>query len=302
MIDDVDENNEVLKLTNGYLTFKLTGHADRTDLTNYLVDMNSSHNCELMYVHTYTKSATDPDLLPLFYPHDFTTNWGEMKEIMEDSGISIIDFEEITEQQKIDKYSLFFKTDHHWTPQSGLWAAENICAEINQSYGWDLDTDLFDISDYNIHHYPGAFLGSEGKRVGALYAGVDDFDVITPKFETNLTVVMEDIDFNVTGNFAQTFIAENNITPDNLLNKETTAYMTYMQGNHPLVRITNHNITDGKTALLVMNSYGCVVAPYLALAFQQLDCIDIRGYSGSVEEYIETFSPDIVIYSIDNHQ
>lgn len=302
LIDDVDSSSEVVKLKNGYLTFKSTDNTDLTSLKDYLVDVKSTSNSEVLYIRSYSKTTSLPELIPSFYPYHPTSNFNEIKEIMVANDISVIDFDEITEQQQFDKYSLFFKTDHHWTPQAGLWASQNICAKINESYGWDLDTSIYDISDYDIHHYSGAFLGSQGKRVGALYAGVDNFDVIIPKFETNLTVEMEDIDFNVTGNFAQTLIDETHITPENLLNKNTTAYMTYMQGNHPLVKITNHGITNGKTALFIMDSYGCVVAPYLSLAFQQLDCIDIRSYSGSVEEYINTTDPDIVIYAISNHQ
>ena len=95
---------------------------------------------------------------------------------------------------------------------------------------------------------------------------------------------------------------EESITPDNLLNKDDTAYDTYMKGNHSLINITNHNIPEGKTALLVLDSYGCVVAPYLSLQFSQLDCIDIRSYTDSVKEYILKNKPDIVIYAISDHQ
>ena len=61
-------------------------------------------------------------------------------------------------------------------------------------------------------------------------------------------------------------------------------------------------MSEGKTALLVLDSYGCVVAPYLSLQFSQLDCIDIRSYTDPIEDYISKNKPDIVIYAISNHQ
>lgn len=302
LVYDVDENYRVLSLENGYLTFQSKGNHDLTGLKDYLLDLQASSDSKFMYVGPYNKDTTDVELIPPFYPYSSSSNLGEMEAILKDNGICILNYEEAAQQQNIDKYPLFFKTDHHWTPKAGVWAAQNICAKINASYGWDLDTDIYDLSNYNIRTYPKAFLGSQGKRVGAIYAGVDDFDVITPKFDTHLTVEMKNPDFYGTGDFEQMFIFEENITPDQLLNKAATAYDTYMQGNHSLVTITNHNTTNEKTALFIIDSYGCVVAPYLSMAFRQLDCIDIRSYSGSVKEYIKATSPDIVIYAISNHQ
>ena len=131
---------------------------------------------------------------------------------------------------------------------------------------------------------------------------MDDFYIVKPKYDTNLTVDIKDIGFDVTGDFQETMLHEESITPDNLLNKDDTAYDTYMRGNHSLVKITNHNMSEGKTALLVLDSYGCVVAPYLSLQFSQLDCIDIRSYTDPIEDYISKNKPDIVIYAISNHQ
>ena len=71
-----------------------------------------------------------------------------------------------------------------------------------------------------------------------------------------------------------------------MLNKDDTAYDAYMQGNHALVKIKNRNIKSGKRAVLVLDSYGCVVAPYLSLQFSELDCIDIRSFKDSVKDYI----------------
>lgn len=134
------------------------------------------------------------------------------------------------------------------------------------------------------------------------YAGVDDFDIITPKYDTDLRVVAKDVGYDVTGTFEQTLIHRENLTPQNSLNKDTTGYDVYMQGNHDLVTIKNNKNENGKNALLVLDSYGVVVAPYLAQSFSQLDCIDIRSYTDSVDDYIKHTSPDVVLYMITNVQ
>jgi hypothetical protein len=305
LIDDADKSSEVIKLNNGYLTFKENSDTEFSGLSDYLTELKSvcnSTGSELMYVKKISKGTTDESLNPDFYPYVYQTNYNEIKPELIKSGISILDFEQVVQEQNIDKYSLFFRTDHHWTPQTGLWVSENIAAQLNKEYGWHLDEAILDISNFKIDNYPKSFLGSQGKRVGALFDGVDDFSVVKPDFETSLTVEMSDKNETVTGTFEETMLHKESITPDNLLNKDDTAYDTYMRGNHPLVKIKNHKITNGKKALLVLDSYGCVVAPFLSLEFQQLDCIDIRSYTDSVKDYITESKPDVVIYFIENYQ
>ena len=305
LIDDTDRTSQVLKLNNGFLSFKENENTDLSSLQQYLTELKKtceSSGSQLMYVNKTSKSTTDSELLPPFYPHVYGSNFHAIKPKLQQQNISVLDIEEEINDDEIDKYSLFFKTDHHWTPQTGIWVSKKICQEISHSYGWDLDTEIFNIDNYHIKTYINAFLGSQGKRVGALFDGVDDFYVVKPKFDTNLTVNIKEIGFNATGDFQKTMLHEESITPDNLLNKDDTAYDTYMKGNHSLINITNHNIPEGKTALLVLDSYGCVVAPYLSLQFSQLDCIDIRSYTDSVKEYILKNKPDIVIYAISDHQ
>ena len=298
-------NTNVVKLNNGYLTFKETDNLNLTGLKDYLIDLKSlcdSCGSKLLYVNKLSKATTSPSLLPDFYPHIYSSNFDDIKPILKSNGVSVLDLEESIAKENTNKYSLFYKTDHHWTPQAGLWVCENICSLINNIYGWNIDTDIFNINNYKIQNYPKSFLGSQGKRGCALFTEVEDFDVIYPSFQTNLTVDISDINFNKTGSFYETMIHEKNITPDKLLNQETTAYSAYMQGNHSIVNIKNNNTGNGKTALIVMDSYGCVVAPYLSLAFEKLDCIDIREYSDSLADYIKTTSPDIVIYAITSYQ
>ena len=305
LIDDTDKSYEVVKLSNGYLTFKSNRDYDYSGLKQYLIRLNrtcDSVGSKLIYVNKISKDTTEVDLLPLFYPYVYDSNFKSIKTEMEADGITVLDFEDTIVDQNMDKYSLFFKTDHHWKPKAGLWVSQSISKKINEEYNWNLNTELLKINNFFVENYPNSFLGSQGKRVGALYDGVDNFEVIIPTFDTNFSVEINDINYYETGTFEETMLHKESITPNNLLNKDDTAYDTYMKGNHSLVRITNNKIDTKRTALVIMDSYGCVVAPYLALEFKYLDCIDIRSYSDSVEQYIKTMSPDIVIYSITGYQ
>lgn len=305
LIDDVDKSSEVIKLKNSYLAFKQNSDTDFTNLKDSLVKLNKTckaNNTELLYVNKISKDTTDKNLLPDNYPYIHSSNYEELEKALNSENIQILNIESIIEKNNIDKYQLFFKTDHHWTPKTGVWVSKLICDSLNQNYNYSLNSDLFDINNYTIETYKKAFLGSQGKRVGMYYAGVDDFDVITPEYKTNLEVKIPNESIDISGDFETTMLHRESITPDNLLNKDDTAYDTYMRGNHPLVKIKNNNSTFDKKALLIMDSFGCVVAPYLSQAFEDLDCIDLRSFSDSLDEYVTKTNPDVVIYMATNYQ
>ncbi len=305
LINDVDKSYEVVKLKNGYLTFRQNDDVDVSALKNYIIDFKKvcdSAGSKLLFVNNLSKDTTNEKLIPDFYPYVYTSNFKQAKSDLKNNGVTVLDLEDVVNEQNIDKFSLFFKTDHHWTPKTGLWVSRNIVKEINSSFGWKLDTKLLEEQNYVTDSYPSSFLGTQGRRVGVLYAGADDFDIVRPRFDTDFTVEIAENNSKVRGDFCKTMIYEECITPDNLLNRDETAYDAYMGGNHSLVRITNHSIKNGKKALFILNSYGCVVYPYLAVEFQHIDCIDIRGYTDSVEDFIRKNSPDVVIYAIGGHQ
>lgn len=256
----------------------------------------------MLYVNKAKKDTTDKSLLPDNYPYVYGDNYCELESALLNNGIDVLNINSVIEENNIDKYSLFFKTDHHWTPKTGVWVSKLISERLNQTYKYTLNTDLFNIDNYNTETYKNAFLGSQGKRVGVVYAGVDDFDIITPKYKTDIELKIPSENQIVNGDFEATIIHRESITPDNLLNKDDTAYDAYMQGNHPLVSIKNNEVNNGKKAVLVLDSYGCVVAPYLSQTFSNLDCIDLRSFADSLEDYIVKTKPDVVIYMATNHQ
>lgn len=300
-----DTENQVLKLNNGYLAFKNDGFSDFSKLKEYLFDLKDvcdETGSRLLFVHKNSKDTEDPTLLPAFYPYCVSSNFSEVRPELEANGIPVLDLAEQIEKEGLDKYSLFYKTDHHWIPQTGLWVSRIISDLLNQEFDLGLKTELMEPQQYCVENYPRSYLGSQGQRVGALYAGIDDFAVVYPRFETHYEVEYCDSRKVYSGDFRDTFLFEKYLTPNKLLNRDATAYMTYMNGNHSLVRVANKQLEDGKTALVIMDSYGCVVAPYLSTVFKKMDCIDIRSYTETVEQYIRENQPDVVIYCISTYQ
>ena len=298
--EDVSTDYSVLKLNNDYLTFHHISSQQKPDeitenrFADYLSCMNDvckSYSGNLCYVSVTDKLGNDTSQFPKNLPFEKSID-NTINEI-EERNVSVLDINKKIEEQYNDRYSLYFKTDHHWKPSTGIWVAGEIAEKLNSDFGYSIDLANYDIANYNIETYHNHFLGTEGTRMGKLYVGKEDFDVITPKFDTNLNYIVEESNIHKIGTFKETMIFE-----DVIKDKLSTPYKTYMFGNHGILNIINNNVNNDKKALIVMNSYGCVVAPYLSLSFKQTDCIDIRDTDKNVIEYIKETEPDIVIYMI----
>ena len=305
LVDDVEPSYSVLKLNNGYLTFRgnVMIETDGVDTSSedgviYLDKFCKEHGIDYFFVNGLSKNTNDEDLLPKFYPYvdkengeyDFTVN-------LQKKGIALWDVQKELDKQKIDKYELFYKTDHHWHARAGLWVSKLISYNLNEQLGYILETKKLDISQYDIETYEQSFLGTQGKRVGQYYSSIDDFELILPKYETDISVNFDGQGIK-RGTFEEVLIHRESITPDNILNINDTAYDAYMGGNHNVVEIHNHKVNNGKKALFVQNSFGCVVSPYLSQVFEDMVCVDIRGFNSTdnrLEDCILQVCPDIVI-------
>lgn len=218
--------------------------------------------------------------------------------------IPFIDFTESLRDSDISQSNYFFVTDHHWKPLSGFVAATSICQKLNSQYGFEYESAYIDIDNYNIDHSSDLFLGSYGKKVGTFFTwqGADDFDLITPKFNTSMTEEQPFKEKVRNGSFKDTVLYMENMKKDYY---NVNTYATYSGGDFRLQIIKNNNNPNGKKALLIRDSYACVVAPFLSLQFSELHICDVRNYDYyvgdkiNVEEYIKNINPDyvMVLYS-----
>ena len=232
----------------------------------------------------------------LEYPEnadDFTkTNFDRFAEKLSEKKIPTLDLISEKEEENISDEEMFFITDHHWKPrEGGLWAAEKICEELG--------LPSFNESDFEIKTYEDAFLGSQGKKVGSFFSplGIDDIEILAPEFETSLREEIPSKGINREGDFGE-LLYMGNIEPRDLYSKNP--YAAYSGGDFREQIITNLKNPVGKKIVIIRDSFGCALTPFLALSTSELHILDIRdgGYAAEkpdVREYIEKVSPDYVI-------
>ncbi len=222
---------------------------------------------------------------------------------LREGGLEILDLDDYIAEHGIDYKDIFLKTDHHWQPRSGLWANAILCDYLNVHYGYSINTGIFDLANYDIKVYKNQFLGSLGKKVTEVYAPKEDFELITPKYESDITMFSSATGKTKTGTIPDVFYFMDVFNIPNVYARNE--YALYMN-NQDCALIISHNNkkSDGTSVLLIHHSFADVQIPFLTQAFENFYAIDLRHFTGSLETFIKKKNPSLVIlaYSTTGYQ
>ncbi len=293
VIIDVEKENTVVKLNNGYLTF-VSGKGDYESAARNTIELNSylkQRNIDFLFVMAPGKINKYDPQLPVGIEDYSNSDMDNFLEVLTFEEIDYIDIRKEIFDSGLNQYDYFFKTDHHWTPEAAFFAYQKVSERL-EKYGLTVDETHLDPDNYNKKVYENWFLGSQGKRTGIYYGGVDDISLIYPKFKTSFTVTTGEE--KKSGDFENTMFQNKHIdTKDYFAHNP---YAVYTGGDFPLQIMKNHKCENGKKILLIRNSFACTLAPFIALDCEELHILDLRHYEdGTVKEYVEKVNPDIVM-------
>ena len=264
-----------------------------TELKSYL----DERGIQLLYVNEPTKYIDDQvileDLGRATYINDNTDRFLER---LDDNGIPYIDLRDSIIEENLDSFDLFYRTDHHWTTYAGKMAAEVIAKELNRNYGYRIDLTLYDEDRFNYKEYKNAWLGEQGKKLGASFVGLDDFVSILPNYDTSFRV--SNGEKVLKGSFSDILVNEKRYLPENNedIYDASSWHYSYMERTGINgTKIENHLNTDGKKVLVLGDSYEQITIPFLALGVSEVQCLVLRGYEGSLREYIDSHEIDTIV-------
>lgn len=203
--------------------------------------------------------------------------------------------------------SRFFKTDHHWTIRASFDAYCYTLLALNKSSVFNFNTseDYSNINYFNIEHFPNSFLGSAGQSLGKNYSGIDNYELITPRFKTDfhLTQIVNNQVLHVkSGDFSEALIY-NELLPNKgeICIDAYTSYLGY--GNSEKI-IINNLIKNDYKLLVIGDSFSRPYTAFMSLYFKETRNIDTQKgrFDRNVYNYINEYKPDLVImlYSVDN--
>lgn len=211
--------------------------------------------------------------------------------------IDVIDFQAMAEKEGLTEEELYFRTDHHWLPQSGLLGCQAIAPWLIDR-GYDVDTELLDLSSYRVEYAEHPMLGSQGIKATSAYADIEYLPILEPLYPTTLTVTNPQAGTVLTGSITET-LYDYSMIKEPAFNS-TAHFQFYSYGDLPLLQIHNDQRTDGKRILVIKDSFARVMAPYMCNMAEYVDVIDLRHFNGSLQTYMEENTPDsvIVIYAV----
>lgn len=297
LVEDSTPDTSVTRLNDGALTFcgldsayiDPTANAEKT--ADFAAELEAEGIPFLMTV-VPGKVADTAQELPAAL-HD----WGneiadDYLAVLAENGVDTLDLRPEF-NRRADRAALFFKTDHHWKPEGAFYACGLLSHALAERYGFPAEEAALEEENYEKTVYPDFFLGSQGKRVGSLYAGTDDFTVYTPRFDTSLCYTIPERSMERTGTFNDALCFPERIAGRDLFGGNPYTY--YSGGDWAQTTVRNENNPDGPCIVLIRDSFSCALAPFLALQCSQLTTIDLRYYEGNLAEELEQMQPDLVL-------
>ncbi|MVB10054.1 hypothetical protein CAFE_07270 [Caprobacter fermentans] len=291
--------NNVVKLNNGYLT-ETVKQWDVTDRAAKVIALNqllAFKKTPFLYVEEPYKIEESNSELPIGLEDFSNSNADRFLAILKKNNVPYLDLREKIREDHLNYYSLFFRTDHHWLPTTGFWAYTKIAGYLQHNYGWPIKGDYLSLRNYQTRTYKQWFLGSLGKRVSPCFDGVDDFPLIYPKFETDVSVNIPSAAITRRGSFYPDLFNMEQLRIKDYWNR--IPYGAYGWGDRDLTYMKNYDAPVKKKILVIKDSFALTITPFLLTQVSDITMVDFRYTSGlKLKSLIDSGNYDSVIISL----
>lgn len=298
---------DVIRMNNGYLTYQeeKLEEAQIQELADEVADLKQfldAQGIEFLYgnagskVCPYDKQLSDETL-------EYTNENGTaLVEALRENGISVIDFRDEMQCDGLDWYDSYYKADHHWKTQMGLWAADKLAGALNETGRFSFDRAIFEKENYTFETYENCFFGGQAKSVTFASANLESYTKILPKFPTAFQIQIPTRSVDLQGTYAETLFDSAQFEKILSYTKaqhlsERNCYDCARGRNDALVQIQNLNSPDNadKKILMLQDSFSWYTTSFLACGIGQIDAIHLAAFSGSLRSYIKQTKPDAVV-------
>lgn len=275
---------------------------DTTQMSNAIVEFNNQLKKELGKEISYIQFPFQIDEFDKQLPkgiEDYSNeNTNELLQRLRKNNIDVLDLRIPLHQEKTDYYSCFFKTDHHWKPETAFWAFQKIQEYFkNEDPSFCVDSKLTNFDNYSARVFDN-FIGSEGRSTSPSFCGYERFLAISPKFNTNLTVFDSEDAILSQGNASETLLH------DKFLKYKSWDYCDeydyYLGMVDRFCRIQNNNFDNknsgininGKKIFIIKDSFAHPMIPFFAYGYRETTFADLRSFQGNLMDEIREANPD----------
>lgn len=231
----------------------------------------AKQNADVHVMMVPTKSWILREKLPAFAPHYKEQKFYDALQQKLEKEDVLISVEPVLDAHKEEE--IYYRTDHHWTTLGAWYAYE----QYTKAVGGDLQRAQ---GKKKFRCISKNFYGTTYAKIN--YARqADKIEIYEP--EDKLRVV-----YNMGEKKTKTLY-------DVSFLKTADQYSVFTGGNQAVLEITG-GIKNGKTLLLIKDSFANSILPFLAEDYEKLVVVDLRQLNVSGDRLLEMFSPtDILI-------
>ena len=298
-IMDTNISSSVVKDNHDELQF-ICFPVDTTPYVEEISDLKSvldELDTPLLYVQTPLKTIEGYTEMPEGITDYANSNTDTFLQNLDQVGVETLDLRQNIKAENLDLSDLFYTTDHHWKTQTAFWAVGEVTDYLKENLDIDLDPEAFytNSANYESIVYEQSFLGSQGRRVGKYYGGIDDYTLMLPNYETDYTVTIHKSNSTsiTEGSFKEAIVKENLLRPTDIF---TNRYAAYFGADFPEVVIENHSAKNDMKVLIFKDSFGLPFSAFLSTMVRETRMLGTRYYNGDIKEYVKAYQPDLVLY------
>ncbi len=261
----------------GYLIEKHEVNSEQLEknigfIEEFLEKYSDEYNVKVLIAPT--ASLTLSDKLPAFAPV-----WDQdgLLDRLSELG-NFVDCRDVLNEHK-NEY-IYYRTDHHWTTLGAYYAYTELCTSLG--------IEPYALEDFNKRALSDEFIGTLVSKVN-----------IKTDYDELFTLEPHDLTVSVKYNMDPSTLTDTMYEESYLAKQDK--YSVFFNGNQPIVEITT-STKNGKTLLLVKDSYSHCVVPMLSAHYENIILMDMRAYTGGVSALLSTLGAqnisvdDIVVF------
>lgn len=168
---------------------------------------------------------------------------------------------------------IYFRTDHHWTALGAYYAYRDLMGAKGV-----VPAELSAFNEYRFDGFLGSFYAESGQKP-SLGNTPDYVSAYEPKQTQYIHTYTKsgEIDYHI-------------VSDGNKLSA-ANKYLSFVCGDHPFGIMTNPEITDGSSCLVIKESFGNAMVAYLTQNYQTVYVVDYRYinqvFPGTLRQFVD---------------
>ena len=190
--------------------------------------------------------------------------------------VALIDLRALFSQKEGEGEDVYYRTDHHITSYGSYLAYLEFCKtrSIEPTEGF---TDIERIGD---------FYGTLYSKSGLWLTKPDVLEIWHSPNDYSFTVTVDDISKKKTSKELYFYSHMDNMDK----------YPIFLDGNHAITTIKNESVNNGKTLLIVKDSYAHCLSTFLCDQYETVCLVDLRYYRASVSKLATEIGATELLY------